>query len=141
MLSFFRKKSIEQNATMPTSSLAKDNGHSSKIGDSVKNLGYNNVDELKDTVYGKQAKFTFIFGNWRSTIPCFVTDILRTIKDPEKPATLEELNVVYEDGIFVQTPTGDNVQVVSIYRHCNLYKNICLTIHQSFVLFSFDRIF
>lgn len=41
------------------------------------------------------------------------TDILRTIKDPEKPATLEELNVVYEDGIIVQAPTSDNVQVVS----------------------------
>lgn len=38
---------------MPSSPLAKENGHSSKIGDSVTNLGYNNVDELKDTVYGK----------------------------------------------------------------------------------------
>lgn len=31
---------------------------------------------------------------------CFA-DLLRTIKDPEKPNTLEELNVVYEEGIFV----------------------------------------
>lgn len=38
--------------------------------------------------------------------------MLRTIKDPEKPSTLEDLKVVYEDGIFIQPPTSDNVQVV-----------------------------
>lgn len=33
---------------------------------------------------------------------CFIfTDFIRTIKDPEKPNTLEELNVVYEDGVYV----------------------------------------
>lgn len=42
------------------------------------------------------------------------TDILRTIRDPEKPSTLEDLNVVYEEGIFILDPTSDNVQVVSI---------------------------
>ena len=30
------------------------------------------------------------------------SDIIRTIRDPEKPCTLEELNVVYEDGIHVR---------------------------------------
>lgn len=40
------------------------------------------------------------------------TEMLRTIKDPEKPSTLEDLKVVYEDGIFIQPPTSDNVQVV-----------------------------
>jgi len=39
---------------------------------------------------------------------------LRTIKDPEKPSTLEDLNVVYEDGIFIKDPTSDGVQVVNI---------------------------
>lgn len=39
-------------------------------------------------------------------------DMLRTIRDPEKPSTLEDLKVVYEDGIFIQPPTDDNVQVV-----------------------------
>jgi hypothetical protein len=28
-------------------------------------------------------------------------DLIRTIKDPEKPNTLEELNVVYEEGVEV----------------------------------------
>lgn len=28
-------------------------------------------------------------------------DLIRTIKDPEKPATLEDLNVVYENGVEV----------------------------------------
>lgn len=40
-------------------------------------------------------------------------DILRTIRDPEKPSTLEDLKVIYEEGIFVEKPTSDNVQVVS----------------------------
>lgn len=45
-------------------------------------------------------------------------DILRTIRDPEKPSTLEDLNVVYEEGIFILQPTSDNVQVVSVYFDC-----------------------
>lgn len=40
------------------------------------------------------------------------SEMLRTIRDPEKPSTLEDLKVVYEDGIIVQPPTSDNVQVV-----------------------------
>lgn len=52
-------------------------------------------------------------------------DYLRTIRDPEKPQTLEDLNVVYESGIFVQKPTPDNVFVVRIefnptVPHCSL---------------------
>lgn len=39
--------------------------------------------------------------------------MLRTIRDPEKPSTLEDLKVVYEEGIFVQPPTSDDVQVVN----------------------------
>lgn len=49
------------------------------------------------------------FHRWR--IYNFV-DILRSIRDPEKPSTLEDLHVVYEEGIFIQAPTSDNVQVV-----------------------------
>lgn len=32
----------------------------------------------------------------------FFPDLIKNIKDPEKPNTLEELNVVYEDGISVR---------------------------------------
>lgn len=35
------------------------------------------------------------------------TDIIRTIKDPEKPATLEDLNVVYENGVVVSIQNND----------------------------------
>lgn len=55
-----------------------------------------------------------------------LTDILRTIRDPEKPNTLEDLNVVYEDGVFVQAPTSDNVQVVSYGNY-----NSLITYHKS----------
>jgi hypothetical protein len=30
-----------------------------------------------------------------------VSDYIRNIRDPEKPATLEDLSVVYEDGVMV----------------------------------------
>jgi hypothetical protein len=29
------------------------------------------------------------------------SDYIRNIRDPEKPATLEDLSVVYEDGVMV----------------------------------------
>lgn len=44
-----------------------------------------------------------------------ILDFLRTIRDPEKPSTLEDLKVVSEEGIFVQKPTNDNVNVSRSY--------------------------
>lgn len=54
--------------------------------------------EVKDTIYGKNIKVLTQVGYvnlWN------LLDLIRTIKDPEKPNTLEDLNVVYEDGIQV----------------------------------------
>ena len=48
------------------------------------------LDYLKDEVYGISYSFQ---------IP---SDIIRTIRDPEKPFTLEELDVVDEDLIEVE---------------------------------------
>lgn len=48
-----------------------------------------------------------------SVYSCVHSDLLRTIRDPEKPCTLEDLNVIYEDGIFVMPHTRSNVSVVS----------------------------
>ncbi|KAG5861292.1 hypothetical protein JTB14_021842 [Gonioctena quinquepunctata] len=67
--------------------------------------------ELKDTIY----------------------DLIRTIKDPEKPNTLEELEVVYEDGITIKDPTSGIVNVVRIefnptIPHCSLATLIGLCI-------------
>lgn len=58
---------------------------------------------------------------------------MRTIRDPEKPSTLEDLKVVYEDGIFVQKPTNDNVNVIRVefnptVPHCSLATLIGLCI-------------
>jgi metal-sulfur cluster biosynthetic enzyme len=63
----------------------------------------------------------------------FPPDILRTIRDPEKPQTLEDLNVVYEEGIFVQQPTASNIHVVRVefnptVPHCSLATLIGLCI-------------
>ncbi|XP_071054100.1 MIP18 family protein galla-1 isoform X3 [Onthophagus taurus] len=60
-------------------------------------------------------------------------DFIRTIKDPEKPNTLEELNVVYEDGVFILENTPTNVNVVRVefnptVPHCSLATLIGLCI-------------
>uniref|UniRef100_A0A1A9WJN6 MIP18 family-like domain-containing protein n=1 Tax=Glossina brevipalpis TaxID=37001 RepID=A0A1A9WJN6_9MUSC len=77
----------------------------------LQELGYKNASDLQETVY----------------------DALRTIRDPEKPATLEDLNVIYEDGISVMPPTKSNVSVVRIefnptVPHCSLATLIGLCI-------------
>lgn len=64
---------------------------------------------------------------------CGVLDFLRTIRDPEKPSTLEDLKVVYEEGIFVKEPTADNVPVLRVeynptVPHCSLATLIGLCI-------------
>ncbi|XP_030387328.1 MIP18 family protein galla-1 [Scaptodrosophila lebanonensis] len=74
-------------------------------------LGYRNATDLQETIY----------------------DLLRSIRDPEKPCTLEDLNVVWEEGIFVMPPTRSNVSVVRIefnptVPHCSLATLIGLCI-------------
>ncbi|KAF6216006.1 hypothetical protein GE061_000343 [Apolygus lucorum] len=62
-----------------------------------------------------------------------VFGIIRNIKDPEKPSTLEDLNVVYEDGIQV-TRNFDNsvfkvlVEFTPTVPHCSLASLIGLCI-------------
>ena len=43
-------------------------------------------------------------------------DIISTIKDPEKPGTLEDLNVVYEDGVKVIGHGDHNCDVEVRFR-------------------------
>ncbi|KAJ8931599.1 hypothetical protein NQ314_015461, partial [Rhamnusium bicolor] len=62
-----------------------------------------------------------------------VYDLIRTIKDPEKPNTLEELSVVYEEGIKVSEPTSGKINVVRVefnptVPHCSLATLIGLCI-------------
>ena len=52
------------------------------------------------------------------------TDVIRTIRDPEKPDNLEDLNVVYEEGISV-CPLSLHTFVIGIefkptVPHCSL---------------------
>lgn len=135
MLSFFRKKSngtidvptvdgiipkMEQLSTQAPSLPQHDvsAGTEATLMDSselAQTLGYSSVVEMKETIYGACTVFFVVV----DVIPARVNnanllaDILRTIKDPEKPQTLEDLSVVYEEGIFVKDPTSDNVNVVS----------------------------
>ncbi|XP_039268688.1 cytosolic iron-sulfur assembly component 2A-like [Styela clava] len=54
-----------------------------------------------------------------------IYDLLRTIKDPEKPGTLEDLDIVYEEGIRVETDADQERYFVEVdYKptipHCSL---------------------
>lgn len=75
----------------------------------------------------------FIILNFeRSNASCF-SDIIRTIKDPEKPQTLEQLDVVYEDCVNIchSTPVGISVIRVEFnptVPHCSLATLIGLCI-------------
>ncbi|XP_062129089.1 MIP18 family protein galla-1 [Drosophila sulfurigaster albostrigata] len=95
-----------------TSQMSLDNGAIAYGEDALLHeLGYRNATDLQETIY----------------------DLLRTIRDPEKPCTLEDLNVIYEDGIFVMQPTRSNVSVVRIefnptVPHCSLATLIGLCI-------------
>ncbi|KAI5632704.1 iron-sulfur cluster assembly protein domain-containing protein [Phthorimaea operculella] len=107
MISFFSKLSL--NNTKPVVELAKP-AYMDKSA-SLQELGYNDENDLKETIY----------------------DFLRTIRDPEKPSTLEDLKVVYEEGIFVKEPTADNVPVLRVeynptVPHCSLATLIGLCI-------------
>ncbi|CAK8697977.1 cytosolic iron-sulfur assembly component 2A-like isoform X1 [Clavelina lepadiformis] len=62
-----------------------------------------------------------------------VYDMISTIKDPEKPGTLEDLNVVYEEGVKV-TKDDDKYLVYVKFRptikHCSLATliGLCLRV-------------
>ncbi|XP_050421972.1 MIP18 family protein galla-1 [Adelges cooleyi] len=62
-----------------------------------------------------------------------IYDLIRTIKDPEKPATLEDLNVIYEDGIKVINHPDMKLCTIKIefnptVPHCSLATLIGLSI-------------
>ncbi|OAD52524.1 hypothetical protein WN48_01271 [Eufriesea mexicana] len=62
-----------------------------------------------------------------------IYDLLRTIKDPEKPQTLEQLDVVYEDCVEILRQTPKGVSIIRIefnptVPHCSLATLIGLCI-------------
>jgi metal-sulfur cluster biosynthetic enzyme len=66
-----------------------------------------------------------------SSIKDRVMDAIASIRDPEMPRTLEELEVVSEENIFVQkSPPGYNIKVVwkPTTPHCSFANNIGLSI-------------
>jgi len=96
-----------------TSEMSLDNGVIAYGEDALLHeLGYRNATDLQETIYGKHIEkkpLNYVIYIYSTLFK----DLLRSIRDPEKPCTLEDLNVIYEDGIFVMTPTRSNVSVVS----------------------------
>ncbi|KAK2588707.1 hypothetical protein KPH14_001597 [Odynerus spinipes] len=62
-----------------------------------------------------------------------VYDLLRTIKDPEKPQTLEQLDIIYEDCVNICQSTPSGIAVIRVefnptVPHCSLATLIGLCI-------------
>jgi len=63
-----------------------------------------------------------------------VYDLIRTINDPEKPNTLEELNVVDEEGVSVSPIDGEEdaylirIEFIPTVPHCSLATLIGLSL-------------
>lgn len=107
------KTSIDPIASMESTPIQFDNDPKNLL----KSLGYQDEMQLRGTIFGRLNLIsictnTFYVFLLFDMISMWFPGMLRTIRDPEKPTTLEELKVVYEDGIFIQPPTSDNVQVV-----------------------------
>jgi metal-sulfur cluster biosynthetic enzyme len=53
-----------------------------------------------------------------------VYDLIRDIRDPEKPETLEQLHIVYESGVIVEPLTRDTclirIEFTPTIPHCSL---------------------
>ncbi|XP_015430507.1 PREDICTED: MIP18 family protein CG30152 [Dufourea novaeangliae] len=111
MLSFFRKISI-----------------GGKIRD-----GLPTGDEMEVTEGYPDAKNRALVSRSDTELKESVYDLLRTIKDPEKPQTLEQLDVVYEDCVEICKQTPKGVSVIRIefnptVPHCSLATLIGLCI-------------
>ena len=51
-----------------------------------------------------------------------ISDIIQSIKDPEKPATLADLEVVYEEGCFVQQLENQQCHVTVYFKLVKIIK-------------------
>ncbi|XP_012220105.1 MIP18 family protein galla-1 [Linepithema humile] len=112
MLSFFRKLSL-----------------GSKIKDGILPEGI--MGTAEDLLIAKNQSALVLKSD--TELKEYVYDLLRTIKDPEKPQTLEELDVVYEECINICDSTPRGVSVIRVefnptVPHCSLATLIGLCI-------------
>ncbi|XP_017799594.1 PREDICTED: MIP18 family protein CG30152 [Habropoda laboriosa] len=90
-------------------------------------------DEMEATEGCLDVKSRALISQSDTELKESVYDLLRTIKDPEKPQTLEELDVVYEDCVEISRQTPKGVSVIRIefnptVPHCSLATLIGLCI-------------
>lgn len=90
-------------------------------------------DEMEVTEGYADAKNRALVSRSDTELKESVYDLLRTIKDPEKPQTLEQLDVVYEDCVEISQQTPKGVSVIRIefnptVPHCSLATLIGLCI-------------
>ncbi|CAK9818433.1 MIP18 family protein galla-1 [Anthophora quadrimaculata] len=90
-------------------------------------------DEMETAEGDSQAKSRALVSQSVTELKESVYDLLRTIKDPEKPQTLEQLDVVYEDCVEISRQTPKGVYVIHIefnptVPHCSLATLIGLCI-------------
>ncbi|CAL7942274.1 unnamed protein product [Xylocopa violacea] len=90
-------------------------------------------DEMEATEGYRDGKNRALVSRSDTELKESIYDLLRTIKDPEKPQTLEQLDVVYEDCVEITRQTPKGVSVIRIefnptVPHCTLATLIGLCI-------------
>ncbi|KAJ8681323.1 hypothetical protein QAD02_017110 [Eretmocerus hayati] len=120
MLSFFRKLSVG----------AKIKDGLLPVDDDVGGVGV--MDNVAQDILTARSR-SQIMAKDETELKDSIYDLLRTIKDPEKPQTLEQLEVVYEDCIDIREATPGGVTVIRIefnptVPHCSLATLIGLCI-------------
>ncbi|KAK1123430.1 MIP18 protein galla-1 [Melipona bicolor] len=102
------------------------------IGGRIKD-GVPTNDEMEAVEDCLDAKNRGLVSQSNTELKESVYDLLRTIKDPEKPQTLEQLDVVYEDCVEILRQTPKGVSIIRIefnptVPHCSLATLIGLCI-------------
>lgn len=102
------------------------------IGGKIKD-GVPTNDEMEAVEDCLDAKNRGLVSQSNTELKESVYDLLRTIKDPEKPQTLEQLDVVYEDCVEILRQTSKGVSIIRIefnptVPHCSLATLIGLCI-------------
>ncbi|XP_067634149.1 MIP18 family protein galla-1 isoform X2 [Eurosta solidaginis] len=134
MLSFIRRKLSDADSVSVNSTTANANVPSSGAIDHILVQKISQMSLEREAIpFGDDALLQELGYKSTTELQENIYDALRTIRDPEKPCTLEDLNVVYEDGIIVQSPTKSNASVVRIefnptVPHCSLATLIGLCI-------------
>ncbi|KAL4227884.1 Cytosolic iron-sulfur assembly component 2A [Mactra antiquata] len=110
---------------------------SSNTNDTIANNDRNtstNQNEVASNIKGSNSEKTQEMSNQLVTERETIYDLIKDIRDPEKPETLEELNVVTEDNVIVEEFSEDKLYIKIVFvptvPHCSLASLIGLCLRE-----------